>query len=86
VNQDDLAGVEDIEGASDSEAYFALRKRVEERHRGQLIPRLLGTVYHELIAEELWDAVKKHKDPTINFKKLKAHSILWTKKYAGDLF
>ena len=63
-----------------------LRKQVEERHRGQLIPRLLSTVYHELIAEELWSAVKQHKDPTINFKNLKAHSILWTKKFAADLF
>jgi len=71
---------------SDYDEYRALRKRVEERHRGQLIPRLLGTVYHEVITEELWEAVKKHKDPTIDFKKLKAHCIMWTKKYAADLF
>jgi hypothetical protein len=86
VNQDDLAGVIDLEGASEAEAYFAMRKGVEERHRGQVIPRLLGTVYHELIEEELWSAVKQHKDPTIDFKKLKAHCVLWTKKFAADLF
>ena len=86
MNQDHAAGVVYKELAPDSEEYFAMRKGVEERHRGRLIPRLLGTVYHELIVEELWTAVKQHKDPTIDFKKLKAHSILWTKKYAADLF
>ncbi len=86
MNQDITAGVEKIDKSGDSTEYFKLRKRVEERHRGQLIPRLLGTVYYELVNEELWDAVKTHKDPTIDFKRLKAHSILWTKKYAADLF
>ena len=86
MNQDDVAGVIDIEKASEFTDYFQLRRNVEERHRGQLIPRLLGTVYYELVNEELWNAVKKHKDPTIVFKRLKAHSILWTKKHAADLF
>ena len=86
MNQDDVAGVIDIEKASEFTDYFQLRRSVEERHRGQLIPRLLGTVYYELVNEELWNAVKKHKDPTIDFKRLKAHSILWTKKHAADLF
>ena len=86
MNQDDAAGIIDIEKASESTEYFKLRKSVEERHRGQLIPRLLGTVYHELVVEELWDAVKKHKDPIVDFKRLRAHSILWTKKHAADLF
>lgn len=70
----------------DTDSYDRIRKQVEERHRGQLIPRLLGTVYFELVSEELWNAVKEHKDPTIDFKKLKAHCIMWTKKYAVDLF
>lgn len=35
------------------------------------IPRLLNTVYHDVITEELWDILKKHKNPTINFKTLK---------------
>ena len=86
MNQDHAAGVVYKELVPGCGEYFKMRKGVEERHRGQLIPRLLGTVYHELIKEELWTAVKQHKDPTIDFKKLKAHSIQWTKKYAGDLF
>lgn len=34
------------------------------------IPRLLNTVYYDLINEELWDIVKKFKNPTINFRTL----------------
>ena len=91
TEQDCADGTEDRYGPESlteeyNELTLARHKRVQERHRGQLIPRLLGTVYHELIAEELWSAVKQHKDPTINFKNLKAHSILWTKKFAADLF
>ena len=85
MNQDHDAGII-YKNLPDGKEYFRMRKQVEERNRGQLIPRLLGTVYHELIAEELWSAIKQHKDPTINFKNLKAHSILWTKKFAADLF
>ena len=86
MNQDDADNLIYKDTFPGSAEYFRMRKQVEERHRGQLIPRLLGTVYHELIEEELWSAIKQHKDPTIDFKKLKAHSILWTKKFAADLF
>ncbi|MBU0959059.1 MAG: RNA ligase family protein [Nanoarchaeota archaeon] len=41
------------------------------------IPRLLSTVYYDLVNEELWNAVKKLKNPTINFKTL---SIITTQK------
>jgi len=34
------------------------------------IPRLLNTVFYELVREETWDFIKKHKNPTIDFKKL----------------
>jgi len=61
-------------------------RRVQERHRGQLIPRLLGTMFHEFVNEELWMALKKHKFPTVDFKKLRTHVILQTKKYAPELF
>jgi len=32
--------------------------------------RLLSTVYHDLVIEELWPAIKHMKNPTINFKTL----------------
>ena len=54
--------------------------------RGQLIPRLLSTVYSELIDEETASFVKKFKDPTINFKKLRQFTTAQVKKHAKDLF
>lgn len=61
-------------------------KQVIETMRGSLIPRLLQTVYQELLDEETAAFVKKHKDPTINFKKLRAFTIAQVKKFAPDLF
>ena len=44
-------------------------KILEEHERSQkLIPMLLQTIYHELINEELWGFIKKHKNPTVNFR------------------
>jgi hypothetical protein len=75
-----------LDGERTKEEYEAMHKRVQERHRGKLIPRLLGTVFHDLVDEEMWMALKKHKFPTVDFKKLRQHSIQQTKKYAADLF
>jgi len=55
-----------------------------ERHI--LIPRLLGTVFHCVIQEELWTALKKHKMPTIDFKALRRYCEFKTKEHAEDLF
>ncbi len=38
--------------------------------KSQYIPRLLNTVYHELVTEEMWSIVRKYRNPTINFKTL----------------
>lgn len=37
----------------------------------KLIPRLLNTVYYEVVREDSWQFVKKFKNPTINFTTLK---------------
>lgn len=50
------------------------------------IPRLLHTVYHELVVEELWEAIKKHKNPKIDFKVLNQFSIKRTKELKKELF
>lgn len=42
----------------------------EGHWRSQYIPRLLSSVYHDVITEELWDALKKLKITEINFKTL----------------
>lgn len=50
------------------------------------IPRLLHTVFHELVVEELWEAIKKHKNPKIDFKILNQFSIKRTKELKRELF
>jgi hypothetical protein len=57
-----------------------------EAKRHVIIPRLLSTVYHELIDEETASFVKKFKEPTINFKTLRQFTIAQVKKHAEDLF
>ena len=53
-----------------------------ELDRGKLIPRLLETVYHCVLTEELYAQLKKHKFPTVDFKKLRGFVIARTKKFA----
>lgn len=36
----------------------------------KLIPRLLNTIFHEIITEEMWHILKEFKNPTINFRTL----------------
>lgn len=62
------------------------RRLFLESKRGRLIPRLLQTVYHDLIDEETASFVKKFKEPTINFKVLRQFTIAQVKRHAGDLF
>jgi hypothetical protein len=49
-------------------------------------PQLLGRVWHCIVTEELWDAVKRFKNPTLDFKKLNRFVIAETKRLAPDLF
>lgn len=50
------------------------------------IPRLLNTVFHELITEEIWDALKKFKNPTINFKRLRHLCEIRVKELKPEIF
>jgi len=50
------------------------------------IPQLLSTVYHDLIIECLWDATKKYKNPTINFKVLQRECNRKVKELKPELF
>lgn len=60
--------------------------QLEAENRGRVIPQLLGRVYHDLIEEEMWAILKKHKGCTINFKTLNARVIMAVKALASDLF
>src|SRR5258708_798618 len=39
------------------------------------IPQLLGMAFHDLVTENLWEALKKHKNPKVDFKTLQFCSI-----------
>lgn len=42
----------------------------EEGWSSRMIPRLLNTVYHAFITEEMWEVLKRHKNARIDFKRL----------------
>lgn len=50
------------------------------------IPRLLGTVWHDLVVEESWEFIKKHKNPKIDFKTLNHCAIARVKQHLPELF
>jgi hypothetical protein len=50
------------------------------------IPQLLGTAFHELVTENLWEAVKKHRNPKIDFKTLNHCAIARVKHLLPELF
>jgi len=48
----------------------AILKEEDKPFGSKEIPRILGSIYHELIKEESWNFVKKYKFPIIDFKLL----------------
>ena len=52
----------------------------------RLIPRLLHTVYYDLITEEMWEILKQFKNPTINFKLLNGYVTARIKELRKDVF
>ena len=50
------------------------------------IPRLLNTVFYDLVNEELWNVVKKMKNPIINFKTLNTLVVIHIKVLKSELF
>lgn len=50
------------------------------------IPRLLNTVYYEVVTEELWEALKQEKNPTINFNQLQRNVFSMVKKVCPEIF
>ncbi len=58
----------------------------EDGFNSRMIPRLLNTIYYDLVREETWEFVKKHKSPTIDFKKLQQFTFLRIKELMPELF
>jgi len=50
------------------------------------IPQLLGMAFHDLVTEELWQAIKQHKNPKIDFKTLNHCAISRVKQLKPELF
>lgn len=50
------------------------------------IPRLLNTVFYDVVKEDTWNFVKKHKNPSINFKTLQHFVFSEVKIKAPHLF
>jgi len=50
------------------------------------IPQLLGTAFHDLVTEELWAALKKHKNPRIDFGTLHHCAIARVKSLKPEIF
>jgi hypothetical protein len=50
------------------------------------IPQLLNTVFYDLVREESWQFVKKHKNPTINFSMLQHLTYGKVKEHRKEIF
>lgn len=50
------------------------------------IPRLLNTVFYDVVKEDSWNFIKEHKNPTINFKTLQHFVFIKVKEKANHLF
>lgn len=54
--------------------------------QSKLIPRLLNTVWHDLVTEEMWNAVKDFKNPKIDFGTLMRLSNAKVKELMPSVF
>lgn len=52
----------------------------------KMIPRLLGTVFYDLVREETWNFVKEFKNPRVDFGLLNRMTIMKVKSEAPELF
>ncbi len=57
-----------------------------EGFRSKDIPRLLNTVYYDIVNEESWEIVKEFKKPTINYRTLQHFVFNKTKEFNPELF
>jgi hypothetical protein len=54
--------------------------------KSQYIPRLLNTIWHEFVIEEMWNVIKKHKNPKIDFKTMQYFCNRKIKEVKKELF
>jgi hypothetical protein len=58
----------------------------ENGFNSKSIPQLLNTVYYDVVKEDSWNFIKKHKNPTINYNTLKHFVFLEVKSKMSKLF
>lgn len=68
------------------EKVYAKIKNETGDWRSEYIPRLLNTVYYDLVREEIWEIVKKFNKPTINFKTLQHFTFNKVKEHLPQIF
>ena len=59
---------------------------LEQPWSSRRIPEFLSRVWHDFATKELWDILKKHKNPTIDFKRLNRYVIAQVKAFKPELF
>lgn len=62
------------------------RMREDGPLNSRRIPELLNRTWHDVITEEMWNILKKHKDATIDFKLFQQHVVAQVKEYTPELF
>lgn len=65
---------------------FAKISNEESGWQSKFIPRLLMTVFYDLVTEEMWDIIKKHNDPKIDFRYLRNLTIAKVKELKSEVF
>lgn len=50
------------------------------------IPELFSRIYNDVVEEEMWNIVKKFKDPIVNFRRLRSCIVNAVKSARPDLF
>jgi hypothetical protein len=69
-----------------AEKVFANMQNDERDWTSSRIPELLGRVWKDFFEEELWTAIKKEKNPTVDFARLNRLVIAKTKEHLPQVF
>jgi hypothetical protein len=78
--------VEDYCTTAFIEKEYAKIMNEKQNWKSEYIPMLLGRIYSELVSEEMWNVVKKYKNPTINFKTLNVLVVSKVKQAKQNIF
>lgn len=60
--------------------------KAESGWASKFIPRLLNTVYYDLVRECSWDIIKRYRNPKIDFKLIQKYCTERTRELMPDLF